>query len=266
MDTRPICSLVVRDDEGAGGLTFDHHELPQHGAVATGPWRRVGTVGGMATPVAPPAPPYVEVFADVGCPFTHVGLLRLVEARAAAERPDVSLWVRAWPLELVNGQPLDPAFIAEEVDEIRDQVAPDLFAGFRADRFPRTSLPAFVLAGDAYAMSAAHGEAASLALRRALFEEGRDIADPAVLAELATELGLPSAAERTEADRHGGDHPGPLADLAEGRRRGVVGSPHFFTPGGDFFCPSLDIARVDGHLRITADVDAFTAFAAACFA
>jgi predicted DsbA family dithiol-disulfide isomerase len=205
------------------------------------------------------------VFADVACPFTHVGLCRLIEARAAASRLDVGLWVRAWPLELVNGEALDPTFVAEEVDELRDQVAPDLFAGFRADRFPRTSLPAFVLAGDAYAVSAERGEAASLALRHALFEEGRDVADPAVLAELASELGLPTAAERAEADRHGDDHPGPLADLAEGRERGVIGSPHFFTPVGDFFCPSLDIARVDGRLRIVADVEAFESFAAACF-
>lgn len=46
-----------------------------------------------------------------------------------------------------------------------------------------------------------------------------------------------------------------------GRQRAIVGSPHFFSPGGSFFCPSLDIARSDdGHLRITVDRDGFEAF------
>ena len=46
--------------------------------------------------------------------------------------------VRAWPLELVNGTPLDSAMIGEEVDELRAQVAPDLFTGFDLSGFPGT--------------------------------------------------------------------------------------------------------------------------------
>ena len=46
-------------------------------------------------------------------------------------------------------------------------------------------------------------------------------------------------------------------DWDEGRSRGVIGSPHFFTPGGDFFCPALDVRQVDGHVRITPDPDGF---------
>jgi hypothetical protein len=45
----------------------------------------------------------------------------------------------------------------------------------------------------------------------------------------------------------------------------VIGSPHFFTPAGSFFCPSLDVHRDDtGHLRITAD-SGFDQFIATCF-
>src|SRR5262245_18171405 len=46
----------------------------------------------------------IEVFADVVCPFTHVGLRRLVGYRERAQREDVAIRVRAWPLELVNGE------------------------------------------------------------------------------------------------------------------------------------------------------------------
>ena len=36
------------------------------------------------------------------------------------------------------------------------------------------------------------------------------------------------------------------ADWDEGKRRGVVGSPHFFTAdGGSWFCPGLAISRDD---------------------
>ena len=184
----------------------------------------------------------VEVYADVACPFTHVGLRRFVERREAAGRSDAMLVVRAWPLEVVNGHPMDPAFIAEEVDEIREQVAPDLFTGFSADAFPATSLPAMALAAAAYALDVATGERVSLALRTLLFEDGADIADAAVLDALA-------------------------AEHAAGVERGVIGSPHFFTTGGGFFCPALDIHRDDaGELVITADPEAFDAFLAAALA
>ena len=88
----------------------------------------------------------IELFADILCPFTHVGLRRFVDHRAGAGRTDVGLWVRAWPLEVVNGQPLDAGFIAEEIDEIREQVAPDLFTAFDRGAFPSSSLPALALA------------------------------------------------------------------------------------------------------------------------
>lgn len=166
------------------------------------------------------------------------------------------LRVRAWPLEIVNGSPLDAAFIAQEVDELRAQVAPELFAGFRVERFPPTSLPALTLAARAYEIDLVTGEAVSLALRAELFEQGRDVSSPEVLASVATRFALATSAGG--ADLVETDH-------AEGRARGVIGSPHFFTPGGDFFCPALDIARDDrGHLRIHADPVGFDRFLDAC--
>src|SRR5205823_264116 len=94
----------------------------------------------------------IEVFADVMCPFTHVGLRRLVSARDAADAT-VRLRVRAWPLELINGEPLRVTLVAREIDELRAQVAPDLFTGFDAHTFPATSIPAFGLVAAAYAVN-----------------------------------------------------------------------------------------------------------------
>lgn len=200
----------------------------------------------------------IEVFADVACPFTHVGLRRFVDARSARHRDDVELRVRAWPLEVVNGAPLDPQFIAEEIDEIRGQVAPSVFAGFDPDRFPASSFPALALADSAYRVSPALGEAMSLALRDELFEHGQDIADADVLDRLASRFGV---------SRPRDERAPVLADHAEGLRRGVIGSPHFFTPAGGYFCPALDVGRDSrGHLRISADPEGFDAFLADCFA
>jgi predicted DsbA family dithiol-disulfide isomerase len=200
----------------------------------------------------------IEVFADVGCPFTHVGLRRFVERRDALGRDDVVLRVRSWPLEVVNGQPLDPTFIAEEVDDLREQLGPELFTGFDGSAFPATSMPAMALAVAGYDVGPATGEAISLELRDLLFEQNTDVADLDVLAALAARHGI-------QADLS--DHRRVLADHAEGVERGVIGSPHFFTPTGGFFCPSLDVHRDDdGHLRITADAEGFDRFLAACLA
>jgi predicted DsbA family dithiol-disulfide isomerase len=199
----------------------------------------------------------IEVFADVGCPFTHVGLRRFVEQRAELGRDDVVLHVRAWPLEIVNGRPLDPHFIAEEVDDIRAQIAPELFEGFAESTFPATSLPALTLAAAAYAGDLVVGERVSLELRDLLFEQGVDIGRADVLERLADDHGID--VDLADSDR-------VLAEHASGVDRSVVGSPHFFTPAGGFFCPALDVHRdAAGHLRITADVDGFDRFITGCF-
>lgn len=182
----------------------------------------------------------VEVFADVLCPFTHVGLRTLVEQRTRRGRTEPRLRIRAWPLELVNGNPLDPHHIAAEIVALRASVRPDLFAGFSVETFPTTSMAAFALTaaadrtGDPVVV-----EEVGLALRNAVFEEGLDIGRPDVIEPIADGFGLDVLdGQDTAAAVH--------ADWAEGRARGVVGSPHFFAEdGGDWFCPSLAISRDD---------------------
>jgi predicted DsbA family dithiol-disulfide isomerase len=202
-------------------------------------------------------PQLIEVFADVACPFTHVGLHRLVARRRALGREDVRLRVRAWPLELVNGAPLEPATVGHKVAELRAQVAPDLFAGFSEERFPATSLPALALERRAYRLGDDAGEAMALLLRQALFEDGADLASPTTLADLARQLGVPPASAA--------DQDAVLGDWHEGQERGVVGSPHFFVGDTGWFCPSLRIATTDDGLRIDLDDEALERFSLACF-
>jgi len=203
------------------------------------------------------AGPVIEVFADVWCPFAHVGLRAVEEQRARAGRSDVTIHVRAWPLELVNGVPLDPGVTKEHAEDLRIQVAPELFSDLDVDHFPTSTLDALALANRAYRTDPGLGERVSFALRDALFEEGRDISDPVTLEYLTRDLGVatPDASDRAAV----------LADWDEGRRRGVRGSPHFFCGDADVFCPTLDITKdpVEG-LSVARDVSRLTAFLGRC--
>ncbi len=182
----------------------------------------------------------VEVFADVLCPFTHVGLHTLIDRRVQRGLTEPRLRIRAWPLELINGQPLDPHHIAAEISALRESVRPDLFAGFNVDAFPKTSMAAFALTAAAERTGdPARSEEVGMALRDAVFEQGLDIGRPEVVQAVADRFGLtPLDADATAAAVH--------ADWDEGKQRGVVGSPHFFTAdGGSWFCPGLAISRDD---------------------
>jgi 2-hydroxychromene-2-carboxylate isomerase len=192
----------------------------------------------------------IEVFADVRCPFTHVGLRRLVERRSA-RRAEFTLRLRAWPLELVNGAPLDVNLVEKEVRALREQLAPDLFAGFSPAGFSPTSLPALALTAAAYDRDDTTGEAVALALRWAFFEEGRDIADPGMLGDIARTAGVTWS--------EGDGHERVLDEWSDGAGRGVVGSPHFFVGGEGWFCPYLDISHDDRGFRIAANDGALDA-------
>lgn len=202
----------------------------------------------------------VEVFADVLCPFTHVGLHTLLDRRAQRGLTEPKLTIRAWPLELINGKPLDADHVAAEIKALKASVRPDLFSGFSVDQWPTTSMTAFGLA----AAAARDGdptliEQVGMALRDALFEEGRDIGQPDVVEAIGEGFGLrPLGAEATAVAIR--------ADWAEGKARGVVGSPHFFTEdGGDWFCPSLAISRDDAGDFVVAWKQGTEAFVAGVF-
>lgn len=185
----------------------------------------------------------VDVWADVSCPFAHFSLRRFAERRRRADANHVRLRVRAWPLEVVNGEALGAAKVADEIADLRAQVASDLFGGFAPAAFPASTIVILGTATLAYQQGTANAEAFNLAVRDALFEHGAAAGDPDVLAEVAAGFGLDVADEATARSA-------VEADFAEGQRRGVTGSPHFIVDGSPFFCPTLDIERQGAHLRI----------------
>jgi predicted DsbA family dithiol-disulfide isomerase len=177
----------------------------------------------------------IEIFADVSCPFAHVSLHTVKGVRDHLA-PRVPIVVRAWPLELVNGAPLDPAGVVTHVAELQRDVAPGLFGGFDPGALPSSTLGALALVEAANEVDPWLGERLSTTLRDALFERGRAI-DHRMLAGLADDSGLDESVIADTARVE--------ARYAEGRRRGVKGSPHFFIGDAAFFCPLLDIERDD---------------------
>jgi predicted DsbA family dithiol-disulfide isomerase len=199
----------------------------------------------------------IEVFADVWCPFTHVGLTRFVQRRSEADST-MPLWVRSWPLELVNDEALSFDFVAEKVDAIHEGIDTGLFVGLSSAAWPSTTLPALRLTCAGYESDLSVGEAIALDLRQRLFELGQDIAHPDVLDEVAAQHGLVRPADPADPDSDP-----PVAEWHVGQERGVQGSPHYFTQSANFFAPSLDIERVDGKLEVHADPSGFDRFARA---
>jgi predicted DsbA family dithiol-disulfide isomerase len=210
--------------------------------------------------IVPPA--VIEVFADIWCPFTHVGLRFIDEQRQRSGRTDIAIHVRAWPLEMVNHKPMDPVSTRANATELRTQVAPDLFRAYLHEStppegappwFPSSTLEALALAAQAYQHSVMLGEKVSFAIRTALFEEARDISSPEVLSQIAAAHGLnpPDDADRAAV----------VSDWEEGQRRQVIGSPHFFKGGVSKFCVALQISRdPDTGLHVQPDTTAIQEF------
>lgn len=205
-------------------------------------------------------PKVIEIFADIWCPFTHVGLHALREELEARRRGDVRIWVRSWPLEWVNGKGMDPAVTLRHISELRDQVAPYLFQEFDGSRFPKSVIPVLALVAKAYKTGYRVGESLSFEMREFLFEQGQDVSEPLVLTQVGRyfDLGPPGP----------DDYATVVAEWKEGIDRGVMGSPHFFCGDADIFCPSLDIATQADDVRksIRSNVDRLGSFIDRCLA
>jgi 2-hydroxychromene-2-carboxylate isomerase len=199
----------------------------------------------------------LTVFADVSCPFAHVGLRRFVDERAARGLDEPVLSIRAWPLELVNATPMTGESLVGKIAALRERIAPGRFAGFDPSHFPTTTLPA--LAGEVAARrkNARTGESFSLAIRDALFERGADVGDGEVVNKMLSEFDVPPIRPE-DADE-------VLAAYEEGKALGVKGSPQFFVDGAGFFCPSLDIEHDENGYDISFDEQGFTSFIDAAF-
>jgi predicted DsbA family dithiol-disulfide isomerase len=144
-------------------------------------------------------PIQIDFVADLACPWCYLGLVRLDRARAL--RPDLPVRVRWHPFLLNPHLPPEGMDRATYLSRKFGGDAPQVyrriedagredgveFAFARMPRTPNTTLAQRLIL---FAEEQGQADAVIRALFRALFEEGRDVGRPEVLAGIGAEAGL----------------------------------------------------------------------------
>lgn len=181
----------------------------------------------------------LDVWSDVACPWCYIGLRHLDAALEHERDGDVEVRWHAYELQPdlpADGHPDPAAFYARKFGGVEGQKlahARVAEAGRAAGidfAFPLRHAPNTRRAHNLVAAARAVGRErdAKLALFRAHFEEGRDVADVDTLLELARRAVLPlDHAELAGWLRDGAFDDAVVADEAAARRIGVTGVPFF---------------------------------------
>lgn len=180
-------------------------------------------------------PGTIQVWSDIGCPWAHVAVWRLWDARRRLRLEDrVRFDHRVFPLELFNSQAtprdeLDPempicASLAPRAGW-QPWAAPDW-------EWPATTLPAMEAVQAAKEQGLAASEALDRGLRRAFWGESRCISMRHVILEVASEtdgLDLEALADAIDTGRA---RSAIFAQWEVAKTDTVQGSPHLFAPDG----------------------------------
>ena len=195
------------------------------------------------------APGTVVVYSDIGCPWAHLAVHRLLSIRHRLGLDDaVVVDHRAFPLEIFNTRPTPWRILAAEVPVIG---ALDPGAGWQVwqgdmGTWPSTTLPALEAVQAAKEQGLAASERLDRGLRRAFFGDSRCISMRHVILDVAGESDLDVGALAAALDGSSGDGKARRAVFDQCRRAGdedVKGSPHVFLPDGtDVHNPGIEMA------------------------
>lgn len=144
----------------------------------------------------------------------------------------VTFRVRPFPLELARGEVAPRDILQQEWWLAAIQEPRAVFAPYRGDDWPTTTLPAFEAAWCAAQQGPVAAAEYDLRIRRAFFAEARNIGRPQVLFDLAREADLDLAQFRAQWE-NGAARAAVLAEAALGRERyGVRGTPTLMLANG----------------------------------
>jgi predicted DsbA family dithiol-disulfide isomerase len=194
----------------------------------------------MATASAPSpllevAPGTVVVYSDIGCPWAHVAVWRLHDARRRLRLVDqVRFDHRGFPLELFNSEATPRPEYESEMDFCA-ALAPR--AGWQRWSapdwtWPVTMLPAMEAVQAAKEQSLAASEALDIGLRRAFWGESRCVSLRHVILEVASESGAVDLATLADAIDSGRARHRLFGQWDLAKTDAVAGSPHLFTSDG----------------------------------
>jgi len=180
-------------------------------------------------------PGTIQVWSDLGCPWAHVTVWRLWDARRRLGLEDrVRFDHHAFPLELFNDEPTPRAHIDVEAP-VAQTIAPR--AGWQAWSAPDSAWPVTLLlpmeaVQAAKLQSLTASEALDRGLRRALYAESRCISLRHVILEVATEADVVDVAALAAAIDSGVARSALIADWRTAQGDEVRGSAHVFAPDG----------------------------------
>jgi predicted DsbA family dithiol-disulfide isomerase len=177
----------------------------------------------------------IVVYSDIGCPWAHIAVWRLHDARRRLGLTDtVHFDHHVFPLELFNSQPTPRDELEAEVDTCT-QIAPR--AGWQRWSapdwaYPVTMLPPMEAVQAAKEQSLAASEDLDIGLRRAFWAESRCISLRHVILEVASECETVDLAHLADALDSGRARHRLFEQWEIAKTDAVNGSPHLFLADG----------------------------------
>ncbi len=181
------------------------------------------------------APGTIVVYSDIGCPWAHVAVWRLHDARRrlALDRA-VSFDHRVFPLELFNSQPTPKDELAVELDACASLAPRAGWQPWSAPEWtwPATMLPAMEAVQAAKEQGLAASEQLDRGLRRAFWGESRCVSLRHVILEVAAECDALDIEPLAAAIDSGRARHAIFEQYEVAKTDAVDGSPHLFLADG----------------------------------
>jgi predicted DsbA family dithiol-disulfide isomerase len=191
------------------------------------------------------APGKIVVYSDIGCPWAHVAVARLLAARSRLGLDDdVQIDHRAFPLELANERATPWSVLSAEVPVVAS-IEPDAqWQAWRAPpwEWPVSTLLALEAVQAAKEQSLQTSEALDRALRVALFAQSRCITMRHVVLDVARATPAVDANALETTLDEGRFRKTVLQQWRTADAAGAKGSPHLFLPdGSDAHNPGIEM-------------------------
>ena len=177
----------------------------------------------------------IVVYADITCPWAHLAVHRLHEARVKLDLGDSVVFdIRSFPLELFNEQATPKNILDAEISVAGglDPAAGWLRWQRPESEYPVTSMPALEAVQSAKEQGLGASEALDLRLRRGFFGESRVISLRHEILELASECSGVDAEALADALDSGRARAAVMEQAERAKGDDVDGSPHVFLPDG----------------------------------
>ncbi|MEA2686714.1 MAG: hypothetical protein QOE93_1909 [Actinomycetota bacterium] len=199
------------------------------------------------------APGTIVIWSDIACPWAHLAVYRLHQARQAhGLEGAVRFDHRAFVLEVANSRPTPKRVLDAELP-VAGGLEPG--AGWQvwqaeASQWPVTTLPALEAVQAAAEQGLAAAEELDRALRVAFFGRSLCISMRSVILDVAGECGSVDVDRLRSALDGGRARPRVMEQHRSAEGAGVKGSPHVFLPdGSDVHNPGLELRWEGEHGR-----------------